>query len=155
MPGLDYHLKILGLSGTPTRAQITKAYRGKINQWHPDKHQHDARRQDAEEAAKLINAAYAFLKSYRFPKAAPPSAAAAPRPDSQFVNRIIPVNSGRIVSVRFDEHTKSFALFFRDGHISRFTKVPRALFNRFLRSRAKEAFVTAHVFNKFPEEKVA
>jgi DnaJ domain/KTSC domain len=163
MHGPEFHMQVLGLTGRPTKAQITKAYRREINKWHPDRHQRDGWRQNAEEAAKLINAAYAFLKEHKFADPAsnpPPSAARRAEPKAQpsrshAVNQIIPVNTRMIIAARYEVDTRSLILFFRNGHISRFTQVPSAVFDKFLASRTKDAFVATNVLHTFPEEKIA
>jgi tetratricopeptide (TPR) repeat protein len=46
--------------------ELKQAYRELVREWHPDKHQHDSRKQrQAEEKLKLINIAYDRLKDYR------------------------------------------------------------------------------------------
>lgn len=176
MAAVEFHLKVLGLSGSPGRTEITRAYRREMNRWHPDRHLHDSQRQIAEEAAKLINAAYAFLKAYPFEKRrdagfassearAPKHAATGKRTASAAhptgprasapADTIVPVNTTLIIAVRYDGHTKSFAVFFRNGHISRFIEVPRTLFEQFLGARDKDRFFNETIGHVFVEESIA
>ena len=50
---------ILGVAVSATQAEIKKAFRSKINEWHPDRNQH--RLQEADEQSKKIIAAYSIL----------------------------------------------------------------------------------------------
>lgn len=50
---------ILGVSTSATQAEIKKAFRAKIGEWHPDRNQH--RLAEAEEQSKKIIAAYSIL----------------------------------------------------------------------------------------------
>lgn len=50
---------ILGLERGATMAEIKKAFRKLISEWHPDKNQH--RLKEAEEMSKKIIAAYTLL----------------------------------------------------------------------------------------------
>jgi len=52
---------ILGISETSTLAEIKRAFRLKIREWHPDKNHH--RIKEAEEMSKKIIAAYTILTS--------------------------------------------------------------------------------------------
>jgi DnaJ-domain-containing protein 1 len=54
-------LQVLGLDQTATAAEIKKAFRRLITEWHPDKNQHRIR--EAEEMSKRIIAAYTILKN--------------------------------------------------------------------------------------------
>jgi len=51
--------EILGVSANATQAEIKKAFRKLITQWHPDVNQH--RITEAEEMSKKIIAAYSVL----------------------------------------------------------------------------------------------
>lgn len=51
--------EILGVPATATQAQIKKAFRQLITEWHPDRNQH--RTEEAEEMSKKIIAAYSLL----------------------------------------------------------------------------------------------
>ena len=52
---------ILGIPENATQKEITKAFRNKIMEWHPDRNQH--RIAEAEEMSKKIIAAYVDLTS--------------------------------------------------------------------------------------------
>lgn len=52
---------LLGVSQQATAAEIKKAFRQRIVEWHPDKNQH--RIAEAEEMSKKIIAAYTWLTS--------------------------------------------------------------------------------------------
>jgi len=51
--------QILGIQPGATAAEIKKAFRKRITEWHPDNNQH--RIQEAEEMSKKIIAAYSLL----------------------------------------------------------------------------------------------
>lgn len=51
--------QILGVKKNATSAEIKKAFRRLISEWHPDKNQH--RLKEAEEMSKKIIAAYSIL----------------------------------------------------------------------------------------------
>lgn len=55
----DTPLGILGLAAGATQAEIKKAFRKLIIEWHPDRNQH--RQEEAEEQSKKIIAAYSIL----------------------------------------------------------------------------------------------
>lgn len=52
---------LLGISRQATAAEIKKAFRQRITEWHPDKNQH--RIEEAEAMSKKIIAAYSWLTS--------------------------------------------------------------------------------------------
>lgn len=52
---------LLGISQQATAAEIKKAFRQRITEWHPDKNQH--RIEEAEAMSKKIIAAYSWLTS--------------------------------------------------------------------------------------------
>lgn len=53
---------ILGISTSATQAEIKKAFRQLITEWHPDRNQH--RIAEAEAMSKKIIAAYTILKKW-------------------------------------------------------------------------------------------
>jgi len=59
-----YYANILGLSGETSKAEIRKAYRHLVTQYHPDKvtHMGDRIREVAEEEMKKINEAYSYFR---------------------------------------------------------------------------------------------
>jgi tetratricopeptide (TPR) repeat protein len=68
---IDRCYTILGVGYGASADELKQAYRDLVREWHPDKHQHDSRKQrQAEEKLKLINIAYDRLKDY---KPAPPA----------------------------------------------------------------------------------
>lgn len=63
---IDRCYSILGVGYGASADELKQAYRDLVREWHPDKHQHDSRKQkQAEEKLKLINIAYDRLKEYR------------------------------------------------------------------------------------------
>jgi tetratricopeptide (TPR) repeat protein len=63
---IDRCYSILGVGYGASSEELKLAYHDLVREWHPDKHQHDAKVQKrAEEKLKQINVAYAKLKDYR------------------------------------------------------------------------------------------
>jgi len=63
---IDKCYAILGVGYGASADELKVAYRDLVREWHPDKHQHDARKQvQAEEKLKQINVAYERLKNYK------------------------------------------------------------------------------------------
>lgn len=76
-PDIDQCYIILGVRHGATPEELKQAYRDLVRAWHPDRLQHDARRQKAaEEKLKEINIAYERLQAYD-PRAASAAAASA------------------------------------------------------------------------------
>ncbi len=62
---IDRCYAILGVGYGASADELKFAYRDLVREWHPDKHQHDSRKQkQAEEKLKQINVAYERLKTY-------------------------------------------------------------------------------------------
>jgi tetratricopeptide (TPR) repeat protein len=63
---IDRCYAILGVGYGASADELKQAYRDLVREWHPDKHQHDSRKQvQAEEKLKQINIAYDRLKEYK------------------------------------------------------------------------------------------
>ncbi len=62
--GEQYYAKVLGLRGQMTRAEVKKAYRKLVAQYHPDRVAHlgEKVRRSAEEEMKKINEAYEYFE---------------------------------------------------------------------------------------------
>jgi curved DNA-binding protein CbpA len=61
-PDEEDHYTLLGVPFSATSTQIDQAYRRAMKRAHPDR-QHQARRAEAEELARRLNAAYAVLSN--------------------------------------------------------------------------------------------
>lgn len=77
---MDEYLKILGLSGEVSVAQIKKAYRQMAKLYHPDVNKSP----NANELFLLINEAYIFLINYKSGKYDAPRAKEASKPDFSY-----------------------------------------------------------------------
>ena len=74
---IDRCYAILGVGYGASSDELKVAYRDLVREWHPDKHQHDSKKQtQAEERLKQINVAYERLKDY---KPAPAARSNGPR----------------------------------------------------------------------------
>lgn len=61
----DELLRLLGLSGTPTRAELTAAYRRLVTQHHPDRHHGATAAEQSEAAARFIEITRAYEELVR------------------------------------------------------------------------------------------
>jgi DnaJ-class molecular chaperone len=136
MKRINEYKKLFKVAGAIDLKELKKTYRGLVKEWHPDKFQDEAKKEEAGEVSLKIIDGYHFLVSIS-PKTKEDNLEA-------YTKTILE-------SQVADWHHKSMLLevTFTDGNTYEYFGVNRKLFIKFVNSKSMNNFGKRNIFNSF------
>ena len=158
---------VLGLTGRITFADVKDAYRREMLKWHPDRHYGRDTVSLANRRAQAINEAYEFLSEITEAESLPTVESQKAGAYDQYRTRHtyqqqtfkpgfpdpdvfeVFVKSSWIISVGYDQKSRTMYLKLARSVIYRCIDVPQTVFDNLLKAESVGRFVNQNVFSKF------
>lgn len=133
--------KLLGATVKTDLKELALLYKSLMKTHHPDRHQDEAKRAEAEEMSKHIIDAYQFLVSI------------SPETHALNAEQYERTTSSSAIT---DYHYKSQTLnmTFADGSVHDYFGVPQNVFNKFVNNDANLRFARRHICNSYTRRMV-
>ncbi len=136
MKRINQYKKLFKVEGSINLKELKKTYRGLVKEWHPDKFQDTAQKEDAGVKSLEIIDGYHFLVSIS--------------PETKEANLeeyAVTISQSQVA----DYHHKSMLLevTFTNGNTYEYFGVNQKLFNKFLNSKSVNNFGKRKIFNSF------
>lgn len=161
---VEQYAAVLGLTGQITFADVKRAYRQEMREWHPDHHHGKETAPQAHKKAQAINEAYEFLSEISEEQPIIVGANAKARtydhyhtrhtyqqrpfnpgfPDSSVFE--VFVKSSWIISVGYNQQTRTLFLKLDRGSIYRCYDVPQSVFDGLLQAESVGRYVNQFVW---------
>ncbi|AQS92556.1 MULTISPECIES: KTSC domain-containing protein [unclassified Polaribacter] len=140
MKRIKEYKKLFKVEGPIDLKELKKSYRGLVKEWHPDKFQDEADKEEAEIKSTQIIDGYHFLVSIA--------------PETKAAN----LDAYKKTITEFqvaDWHHKSMLLevTFTDGNKYEYFGVSKVLFGKFINAKSMNNFGRRNIFNKFTYRK--
>ena len=140
MKRIKQYKKLFNIEGAIELKDLKKKYRGLVKEWHPDKFQNDAEKEEAEIKSTEIIDGYHFLVSIA--------------PETKEAN----LEAYKTTITQFqvaDWHHKSMLLevTFTDGNKYEYFGVSKILFGKFINAKSMNNFGKRNIFNSFTYRK--
>jgi DnaJ-class molecular chaperone len=140
MKRIKEYKKLFNIEGAIDLKELKSTYRSLVKQWHPDKFQDEAKKEEAEEKSTQIIDGYHFLVSIA--------------PETKEAN----LEDYKKTITEFqvaDWHHKSMLLevTFTDGNKYEYFGVSKKLFGKFINARSMNNFGKRNIFNSFTYRK--
>ena len=136
MKRIKEYKKLFNIEGPIDLKDLKKTYRNLVKEWHPDKFQEEAKKEEAGEISTKIIDAYHFLVSIA--------------PETKAAN--LEAYKTTITEFRVaDWHHKSMLLevTFTDGNTYEYFGVNKILFGKFINAKSMNNFGKRNIFNSF------
>lgn len=140
MKRIKEYKKLFKIEGAIDLKELKKSYRGLVKEWHPDKFQDAAKKEEAELVSTKIIDGYHFLVSIA--------------PETKEAN--LEAYKKTITEFQVaDWHHKSMLLevTFTDGNKYEYFGVSKVLFGKFINARSMNNFGKRNIFNSFTYRK--
>ena len=136
MKRINEYKKLFKVEGAIDLKELKKTYRGLVKEWHPDKFQDEAEKEEAGQVSLKIIDGYHFLVSI------------APKTKE---DNLEAYNNTIMNSQVADYHHKSMLLevTFTDGITYEYFGVNQKLFGKFVNSKSMNNFGKRNIFNSF------
>ncbi len=141
MKRINQYKKLFKVEGSINLKELKKTYRGLVKEWHPDKFQEEAKKEEAGLKSLEIIDGYHFLVSIS--------------PEKKEVNLddyAITISQSQVA----DFHHKSMLLevTFTNGNTYEYFGVNHKLFSKFVNSKSLNNFGKRNIFNSFLYRKI-
>ena len=133
--------KLLGATSAHTLKELNTLYKGLMKTHHPDRHQDEALKQQAEAMSQHVIEAYKFLESIH------PETHAA---NAEEFEKTIASNIGNWHYQHMTLH-----ITFGDGSAYEFYSVDPKTYNKFVNTDGNTRFARRHIFGSFTHRKVS
>jgi len=167
---VEQYAAVLGLTGQITFADVKKAYRREMLEWHPDHHNGKETAPQAHKKAQALNEAYEFLSEiteekpitivensktstydhYRTRHTYQQRNFSPGFPDPSVFE--VFVKSSWIISVGYNQRTRTLFIKLDRGSIYRCFDVPQFVFDSLLKAESVGRYVNQYVFSGFRHE---
>ncbi len=136
MKRINEYKKLFNVESTIDLKELKLTYRGLIKEWHPDKFQDEAKKEEAEIRSKQIIDAFHFLVSI-----------AQETKEANLEEYIVTTSEAKIND--FKHKGLVLEISFSDGTTYEYFGVDKKLFSKFLNSDKQVRFAKRNIYNSF------
>ena len=136
MKRVNEYKKLFKVEGPINLKELKVTYRGLVKEWHPDKFQDEAEKEEAGEVSQKIIDGYHFLVSI-----------APETKESNLDEYHATINQSQVAD--FYHKSMRLEVTFTDGNTYEYFGVNHKLFNKFANSRSLNNFGKRNIFNSF------
>lgn len=136
MKRIHEYKKLFGVTKETDLKLLKKSYRELVKEWHPDKFQDEAEKEEAGEVSQKIIDGYHFLVSI-----------APETKESNLEEYQATINQSQVAD--FYHKSMRLEVTFTDGNTYEYFGVNHKLFNKFANSRSLNNFGKRNIFNSF------
>lgn len=135
MKKIDDYRKLLGVNRTSDLKVLKSVYRGLMKDWHPDKFQDDAGKEEAENKSKEIIEAYHFLVSI------------SPETAAQMMPEYLETIGSNIADFQYKGQTLTIE--FVDGNSYEYFDVPKSIYVKLINADSQNRFARRQICTSF------
>lgn len=142
MKKINEYRGLLKVEKTVTLAELKKIYRTVMKDWHPDRFQDAAEKEEAEDKSRLLIEAYHFLVSIN------PETIAAELPEYEAT-----INNSAIVDYKYENIR--LEIVFENGSKYEYISVPKAMYIKMVNADSPARFAKRHILKSYPYRKIS
>lgn len=135
MKKIDDYRKLLGVNRTSDLKALKSVYRGLMKDWHPDRFQDDAGKEEAENKSKEIIEAYHFLVSI------------SPETAAQMMPEYLETIGSNIADFQYKGQTLTIE--FVDGNSYEYFDVPKSIYIKLINADSQNRFARRQICTSF------